>query len=182
LRVENRESRDERRRTGIKQPASRIQKRASGNPETRLLEPAIDKPNRAFLIFWLPVIAYCLAIFIQSSFPASSKIPTWPGSDKVLHALGYALLGALFYRAFNRQYPRKNAVRLILFSALSTGLYGLSDEIHQSFVPSRSADGFDVMADFLGGVAGVLAYHYLVTRAAARFSSNSQFDKFAEFL
>jgi len=139
-------------------------------------------PKRSFFIFWLPVVVYCLAIFVQSSFPSSSKIPAWPGFDKVIHALGYALLGALFYRAFNRQYPRENTYRVLLFSILATGLYGLSDEIHQSFVPLRSADGFDVLADFLGGVMGVLAYRYLLTRAVARFSPNSQFDKFAEFL
>lgn len=118
---------------------------------------------RMFTIYWLPVVIYCLAIFIQSSFPASPKIPEWNGVDKLLHGLGYAFLGILFCRAFKQQFPRKSIPFILFLSIVSTGLYGLSDEIHQAFVPFRSADSLDVLADLVGGTLGVFLYHRLVS-------------------
>ncbi|MGH8657315.1 MAG: VanZ family protein [Gammaproteobacteria bacterium] len=38
-----------------------------------------------------------------------------------------------------------------------TILYGISDEFHQSFVPGRQPSWYDVLADGLGGLLGVLA-------------------------
>ncbi|MCK5081916.1 MAG: VanZ family protein, partial [Candidatus Omnitrophica bacterium] len=32
--------------------------------------------------------------------------------------------------------------------------YGISDEIHQSFVPGRNAGIIDIIADTIGGAAG----------------------------
>jgi VanZ family protein len=35
-------------------------------------------------------------------------------------------------------------------------LYALSDELHQTFVPTRTASITDVMIDVLGGICGIL--------------------------
>ena len=43
--------------------------------------------------------------------------------------------------------------------------YGASDEWHQSFVPGRSVDVADWIADAIGVVVGVLFYHWLRRRA-----------------
>jgi len=45
----------------------------------------------------------------------------------------------------------------LLSIVLSSG-YGISDEIHQYFVPSRNSDILDALADICGSIAGVLAY------------------------
>jgi len=42
---------------------------------------------------------------------------------------------------------------------ISASLYGISDEIHQSFVPERDGSLLDVVADVLGAVCGVYVYH-----------------------
>lgn len=39
-------------------------------------------------------------------------------------------------------------------------LYGLSDEIHQAFVPNRSCDALDLMADMAGALTAIIAYRY----------------------
>jgi VanZ family protein len=97
----------------------------------------------------------CLAIFIQSSFPSPDQMPHWHNSDKLLHAIAYGILAALFFRAFYFQTNQRwGSVLLFLVSALVSGLYGLSDEWHQSFVPARSADWVDWLADLLGAVIG----------------------------
>ncbi len=37
-------------------------------------------------------------------------------------------------------------------------LFGLTDELHQHFVPNRDASLYDLLADFAGSVAGAMAY------------------------
>jgi VanZ family protein len=49
-------------------------------------------------------------------------------------------------------------------SILLTGLYGASDELHQYFVPFRSADVWDILFDLLGGIFGVYLYQLLLER------------------
>lgn len=85
--------------------------------------------------------------------------------DKLLHFLAYALLGILFYRAYDTLAFSYNHKLLIFISILSTTLYGISDEIHQYFVPSRHADIVDVIANTLGSICGVyLCYRWKVRK------------------
>lgn len=113
--------------------------------------PSMQNFNR----YWLPVIAWCSVIFVQSAFATPDLVPRWPYFDKVLHAGVYALLGGLLGRAFNTLDGwQKRPLALILIATLLTALYGLSDEWHQSFVPERTADATDLLADFIGGLLG----------------------------
>ena len=124
------------------------------------LTPEIDMTDisrlKRFTYYWLPVLVYCLIIFIQSSFPATEHIPGFDFSDKLLHAGAYAVLGMLLYRAFNAMQKRPSTAGLVILSVLLTALYGASDEIHQYFVPSRSAEFLDFAADAVGGIMGVM--------------------------
>jgi VanZ family protein len=114
---------------------------------------------RNFLICWLPLLIYCLAIYIQSGQPSPEHIPDLRFLDKFLHFGAYGLLGILFYRAYETL-PLKNFKNLlILISIGSATLYGISDEIHQYFVPHRQADIMDVIANTIGSICGVLFYY-----------------------
>ena len=73
----------------------------------------------------------------------------------MLHFIAYALLGALFLRAFKTTRIKHHLKLIFALSVLFSSLYGISDEIHQSFVPYRTADVMDVIADILGSVFGV---------------------------
>ena len=119
---------------------------------------------RIFVFYWLPVILYCLLIFIQSSYPATQSLPSIPHMDKLAHTGAYALLGFLFFRVFQTTSIQKNAVLLVIFSALASSLYGISDEIHQYFVPSRTADIMDVLADAAGSVLGAVTGQLFLNR------------------
>ena len=114
---------------------------------------------RNFFICWLPLIIYCLALYIQSDYPSPEKIPTFTFSDKILHFGAYGLLGILFFRAYETLPLKANKTLLILMSIGSATLYGISDEIHQYFVPFRNADIMDVVANTLGSICGVYFYH-----------------------
>jgi VanZ family protein len=90
-----------------------------------------------------------------------------PYFDKVLHFVGYALLGALFLRAFKTSRIKNNVKLMVILSVLLSSLYGISDEIHQYFVPYRDADLMDVLADMLGGLMGVYIYQALAGKVSA---------------
>jgi VanZ family protein len=120
----------------------------------RKKEPKILNRRYKFFIYWFPVLLYCVLIFIQSSYPAPKIGPNWPNFDKVLHFLGYALLGALLLRAFDTTSISHRLNLIFVLSVLLSGLYGVSDEFHQSFVPYRDASAMDALADFLGGAFG----------------------------
>ena len=75
-------------------------------------------------------------------------------TDKSSHSLAYTLLGVLIVRALAGGLPARISVRTALLGVLLTTMYGASDEFHQSFVPGRSAELYDLYADALGGGIG----------------------------
>jgi VanZ family protein len=85
----------------------------------------------------------------------------------VLHFVAYALLGTLFLRAFKTSRIKNNIKLMLTLSVLLSFLYGISDEIHQHFVPYRSADLMDVLADMLGGLMGVYIYQAITGKTSA---------------
>ena len=113
---------------------------------------------------WLPLILYCLLIYIQSANPSPEELPTFKFMDKLLHFVAYGVMGILFYRAYQTLQIRNQRQLLVLVSIVSASLYGVSDEIHQYFVPARHAALSDVIADILGAVCGVWLYHVWVGR------------------
>ena len=114
---------------------------------------------RKFFAYWLPVLLYGLLIFIQSSRPSPDITPDWPLMDKVLHFVAYAVLGALLVRAFNTTGIKHNLKLIFILSVLLSSLYGISDEIHQHFVPFRTADAMDALSDIFGSIMGVYIFY-----------------------
>ena len=125
-------------------------------------------PRRRFVHYWLPVVLYCAAIFIQSSFPSPESVPGWPGSDKLMHVAAYAILGGLFLRAYGTSSRGNRAKHAVRVSILFAACYGISDEMHQYFVPARSADWLDAAADVAGAIAGVMIYRRLTGKRPAQ--------------
>lgn len=136
---------------------------------------------RIFLKFWLPVLLWMALIFSVSSDTHSSEhssrlvepILHWlfPHMSqarvedihfvirKCAHLTEYAILGLLVWRALNQSktklpawsWPKVGGTLLVVF------LYAASDEIHQSFVPTRTAHFSDVLIDTTGAAIGLLA-------------------------
>jgi VanZ family protein len=104
---------------------------------------------------WTPVLAYMAGIYALSSI---SHTPSLPGqSDKGLHALLYAGLGALLMRAVAGGWSAQMTRTAVVISVLLGGLYGASDEYHQSFVAARQSDVRDLAADIVGSAIGASA-------------------------
>ena len=87
--------------------------------------------------------------------------------DKVLHALVYAVLGSICYLAVRATWSAR-PLRIVLGCTALAIAYGLSDEFHQSFVPGRSPDLHDVVADGVGGFLGSSIAALLVKFSARR--------------
>ena len=110
-----------------------------------------------------PVVLYMAFIFVLSSISRPVDLP--PGmSDKGGHLLLYAGLGVLVARALAGGWRGPMTIRLWLATVVICTLYGISDEVHQSFVPPREAELFDVAADAIGASLGGVAMALLARR------------------
>ena len=120
---------------------------------------SIETAWRRVLYYWGPVVGYAGLIFYLSgqSHP-DDDLPSLFGAvnDKVLHALEYAGLGGLCYRAFHWGTTGLVASRALLFSILTASLYGFTDEVHQLFVPLRESSWQDWLADVMGSTVGAV--------------------------
>ena len=110
-------------------------------------------PGRAVVAAPLVVMG---AIFFLSS---RSQLPNMDGGRDIQslagHFVAYAALGAslaVLFRALGW-----GAMRALFAAIVLATLYGITDELHQSFVPNRQTDVKDVLVDFLGACAGGLA-------------------------
>jgi hypothetical protein len=125
------------------------------------------KRIRHHLIYWVPVLACWGVITYFSSLPQQMLyMPSFKGMDKIIHALEYTALGALFSRAWLLSGP--NGVRAARGAFVVTGLFailvGFSDEWHQSFVVGRTPSLWDALADIVGSLLGA----YLAKRLLER--------------
>lgn len=87
-----------------------------------------------------------------TSIPNPAFGPTFPGADKVAHFGFYGVAGFLF--ALWRRETGKGAAVAVAGAAIFVALLGVVDEVHQQWIPGRSMDLLDWVADFAGGMTG----------------------------
>lgn len=138
--------------------------------------------------YWLPPLAWMVVIFVMSTDAGSAQLTgDWLGPvlrgmlpsatpaqlgaahvavRKTAHVTEYAVLAALWFRAFvrGRGWHASPAGWAALGLAVA---WAIADESHQAFVPSRSASAGDVAFDTAGAAAAVLVAR-AGWRAAAR--------------
>jgi VanZ family protein len=114
----------------------------------------LKSPARQWTWLWLPVILYMIGIFVASSI-ADPPIPA-NVSDVSLHEIVYFGLTLLLIRALAKErWSGITATTLLLAFAIAVA-YGVSDEWHQSFVPTRQAEIRDLRADAWGAFAATM--------------------------
>ncbi len=115
---------------------------------------------------YAPAVLWAIAIFCASSIPSDAMPSSIIFSqDKLLHGGVYAVLGFLAYRGIRRRgMTAWRAAAWITFGICV--LYGASDEFHQHFVPGRSMDIFDLLADGVGVASAIGVARVLEVRAA----------------
>ncbi|MDR2020547.1 MAG: VanZ family protein [Treponema sp.] len=104
----------------------------------------------------LPALVLAAGIWYLSSQPVLPQPKGLLGYDKFQHFLAYSALSAAIALWFSREKWRRGFRFPALTAALGS-LYGLVDEIHQYFVPSRNCNMGDWFSDTLGALAAAAA-------------------------
>ena len=134
---------------------------------------AAKTAKRRAVISWVLVVAWACFIFFMSAHTGSdlssgddlvSRIKLWldgvqaalfgEGVDAVssiAHFCEYLVFGALICNAFRCHVPARTA---LVAAVLVASLYGVTDEIHQIFVPGRFCDLVDWAVDMVGAAIG----------------------------
>ena len=114
------------------------------------------------LVYWGPVVGYAgLIFYLSAQSHPEDQLPLFllkDVSDKVLHAVEYSILSLLCYRAFRWAAGPPVAQQAIVLAIVTASVYGLTDEVHQLFVPFREAGWQDWLADTIGAVIGALSW------------------------
>ena len=108
----------------------------------------------------LLTLVWMALLFYFSHQPSLDTPMLFAHQDKVLHASLYAVLGVLLLTAQPLQ-TGGYSWRQAGISALLASLYGLSDEIHQYFVPGRDSDVLDWVADSAGALIAAFLLAWL---------------------
>jgi VanZ family protein len=109
------------------------------------------KKHRTIPIQYYLALVWLFLIYFISSHPSIADINSpFTHFDKLVHMGVYGILYLLLY--WNLTYAPKSlwGRHPVFFSLLLTILYGLSDEIHQIYIPMRTADFADFLADSAG--------------------------------
>lgn len=114
-----------------------------------------DEPRGWWQRPWLWVGGWAALILTGTSMPALAVPGAPTNTDKGAHFLLYLPLGAFLVRALStcRRWPRWQAWAL---AVVAGGVFGAFDEWHQQFIPTRSCDFWDWLADLTGICTGCI--------------------------
>jgi len=146
---------------------------------------------------WLPVLFWASLIFffstdifssantagalgpiLQQIFPvltADSIERIHAVIRKLGHFTEYFIFGRLLWRALRSHDFSRSPSRRFALSIAITLFYAVSDEWHQSFIPSRTPSVIDVLIDTIGGLCGAGSFKLRTpARKDARLGADSK--------
>lgn len=110
--------------------------------------------NRSKHIFGTLLILWFIASIITSILPSKSiPIDYIFGHDKLLHAIKFILFSVILYNFLH--YTEWTYTKKLLFY-IPLQFYPIIDEAIQIKVPSRSYSAYDVLANYIGVLIGVI--------------------------
>ena len=112
---------------------------------------------------WIYVLLWAGLLFVLSSIPDLPGPSFFSHSDKIGHVGLYLPLGFLLRRAMAAN-PSSWRGAAFAWPFLIGTAYGITDEIHQYFVPGRTMDAADLLADMIGVALGIALYYAYKTR------------------
>ncbi len=135
--------------------------------------------KKAEAISWTLVIAWAVVIFAMSAQSGDDLesgtgllsqvidlLEKWqlrllgPDADilnSMAHFCEYTVFGGLLTNALHHHFPKRKA---LLAAIALASLYGITDEIHQIFVPGRMCDSTDWLVDTAGASLGTWIASY----------------------
>lgn len=146
-----------------------------------MIQPQIGKSEKARrsaftrsrVIAWILVVVWALVIFLFSSRTSTGLVsdlgilsqviqffkdmqasffgPQVDILSPIAHFLEYMILGIVLTNALRHHMPLRRAW---VAAVIVAGAYGITDEIHQFFVPERMPDPIDWLVDTAGATFG----------------------------
>ncbi|MEK6531095.1 MAG: VanZ family protein [Deltaproteobacteria bacterium] len=123
---------------------------------------------KRIIFYWLPLALYTGFIVVFSVRPVPEDLPDLPDIDKLYHFIAYFLLGFLWARALDSSAlafaggNRKKGA--LAFAAIMAFLFGVLMEVVQYFIPERSAEVVDALANGAGAISGAFVFGYICLR------------------
>lgn len=108
------------------------------------------------IYYWLPTLAWMGLIYYLSSYHAiTASVVSWQDFTikKSAHVIIYFVFAVWVYRSLKFTTPLTKT-KLIFWTIVFVAVYAASDEIHQSFVPTRNPALRDVLIDVIGASVG----------------------------
>jgi hypothetical protein len=100
-----------------------------------------------------------MIFYLSHQEGSTLSLPAIPYIDKLGHFILYSILAATALYALpvslRYRYPQRSVIAIILFCLF----YGITDELHQAFIPDRDACLGDLIADVLGAALTVLLWY-----------------------
>lgn len=129
----------------------------------------MKKKMKRFAKYHLPIILYIIVIFALSSI-SNLALPDTDIDyiDKLAHFIEYLIFFFLSVISLNNAPISIRKTTSYLLAIFLSFAFAASDEFHQSFIPGRFADGYDLLADSLGILAGASAC-FLTALAKKRY-------------
>ncbi|MGI5089123.1 VanZ family protein [Treponema sp. OMZ 305] len=116
--------------------------------------------SKKIIEYTMRCMSMCIAVVIfllsaQSKLPIPESV-SFHGLDKLLHACAFGSLAFTLSYWFASGKWLAKPFKYFTLVCLFTACYGISDEIHQIFVPGRDASVYDWFADCTGAVLATL--------------------------
>jgi VanZ family protein len=146
-----------------------------------LLNPAPSHQRLRIILVWVTTIVWAGVIYWLSTETFGGRLSAWLLTQllwllhihvsaatfatlhfllrKLAHLVEYAIFSLFLYYSFAGNQPPAWRLRRAFWAVLAAGLYSLTDEYHQYFVPGRSASLLDCGIDTLGAIAGMVVLY-----------------------
>ena len=105
------------------------------------------------------ILAIALLSLIPGDNVPGSFLFSIPHFDKIVHFSMYAALGFVALSESRRERPRLDFHMILLFSIFA--LSALIEILQATVVSARSAEWFDLIANFLGLIGGYIAHRVI---------------------
>ncbi|MFA6570558.1 MAG: VanZ family protein [Bacteroidota bacterium] len=125
------------------------------------------------ILLTLPAIILTFTLFILSSFPQLPHIDLgFEWEDKIFHFIAFYIYGVSLILAVLINIKKFDKKRVLILVVIIGAVYGITDELHQYFVPGRDCDFFDWLADFTGVITSLFLFNYIKNKIFSfRFSN-----------
>jgi len=121
---------------------------------------------KKFMLYHFPALLCVLGIIVASSLPGTfiKKYISMVGSDKLVHAIVYAIFAALIFNSLLHIFQKMTCYHVALMTLGLVLVFSFLDELYQRRIPGRTSDVYDIIFDLLGAAVSVVLLSLVVSK------------------